>query len=144
MFKRIKHVHFVGIGGIGMSGIAEVLLNLGYKVIGSDVRATEITKRLEGLGASVYPRHAAENVKGAHVVVTSSAVHSDNPEILEAQRAKIPVIARAEMLAELERLGCIASDGDRGPWLGVVDLRSASFVPGPIERQVVLGRQGFE
>src|SRR5262245_9194853 len=104
MFKRIKHVHFVGIGGIGMSGIAEVLLNLGYKVSGSDLRSTEITQRLEQLGAIVFPRHAAENVKGAHVVVTSSAVHSDNPEILEAQRGKIPVIARAEMLAELERL----------------------------------------
>jgi len=104
MFKRIKHVHFVGIGGIGMSGIAEVLLNLGYKVTGSDLRSTEITQRLEQLGATVYPRHAPENVKGAHVVVTSSAVHTDNPEILEAQRGKIPVIARAEMLAELERL----------------------------------------
>src|SRR5262245_30780366 len=104
MFKRINHVHFVGIGGIGMSGIAEVLLNLGYKVTGSDIRATAITDRLEQLGATVYPRHAAENVIGAHVVVTSSAVHHDNPEIEEAQRRKIPVIARAEMLAELARL----------------------------------------
>src|SRR5215468_7002507 len=104
MFKRIKHVHFVGIGGIGMSGIAEVLLNLGYKVTGSDVRTTDITNRLERCGATVYARHAAENVKGAHVVVTSSAVRADNPEFLEAQRCKIPVIARAEMLAELARL----------------------------------------
>jgi UDP-N-acetylmuramate--alanine ligase len=104
MFKRIKHVHFVGIGGIGMSGIAEVLLNLGYKVTGSDLRSTAITERLEHLGAAVYPRHAAENVAGAHVVVISSAVHSDNPETEEAKRRKIPVIARAEMLAELARL----------------------------------------
>jgi UDP-N-acetylmuramate--alanine ligase len=104
MFKRIKHVHFVGIGGIGMSGIAEVLLNLGYKVTGSDVRTTPITDRLEKCGATIFPRHASENIKGAHVVVTSSAVHSDNPEILEANRSKIPVIARAEMLAELARL----------------------------------------
>jgi UDP-N-acetylmuramate--alanine ligase len=104
MFKRIKHVHFVGIGGIGMSGIAEVLLNLGYKVTGSDLRTTPITDRLERCGATVYSRHAAENIKGAHVVVTSSAVHPDNPEILEANRGKIPVIARAEMLAELARL----------------------------------------
>jgi UDP-N-acetylmuramate--alanine ligase len=104
MFKRIKHVHFVGIGGIGMSGIAEVLLNLGYKVTGSDLRATSITDRLERCGATVFPKHAAENVKGAHVVVTSSAVHSSNPEIEEAQRLKVPVIARAEMLAELARL----------------------------------------
>jgi UDP-N-acetylmuramate--alanine ligase len=104
VFKRFKHVHFVGIGGIGMSGIAEVLLNLGYKVSGSDLRATSITDHLEQCGAAVYPRHAAENVKGAHVVVTSSAVHPDNPEIQEAHRRKIPVIARAEMLAELARL----------------------------------------
>jgi UDP-N-acetylmuramate--alanine ligase len=104
VFKRINHVHFVGIGGIGMSGIAEVLLNLGYKVTGSDVRATAITERLERCGATIYPRHAAENIVGAHVVVTSSAVHADNPEIQEAERRKIPVIARAEMLAELARL----------------------------------------
>src|SRR6516225_3763908 len=104
MFKRIKHVHFVGIGGIGMSGIAEVLLNHGYKVTGSDMRAPAITDRLERSGATIYPRHAEENVNGAHVVVTSSAVRPDNPEIEEAQRRKIPVIARAEMLAELARL----------------------------------------
>src|SRR5436309_8346161 len=104
MFKRIKHVHFVGIGGIGMSGIAEVLLNLGYMVTGSDVRVTAITARLDKCGATVYPSHVAESVKGAHVVVTSSAVRRDNPEIQEAERHKIPVIARAEMLAELARL----------------------------------------
>src|SRR5436309_4031721 len=104
MFKRIKHVHFVGIGGIGMSGIAEVLLNLGYKVSGSDVRTTAITDRLERLGATIFPRHIAQNVSGAHVVVTSSAVRTDNPEIQEAEHHKIPVIPRAEMLAELARL----------------------------------------
>jgi UDP-N-acetylmuramate--alanine ligase len=104
VFKRIKHVHFVGIGGIGMSGIAEVLLNLGYKVTGSDIRVSAITDRLEQCGATVYLRHSPENVKGAHVVVTSSAVHQDNPEIQEAHRRKIPVIPRAEMLAELARL----------------------------------------
>src|SRR5947209_4834668 len=104
MFAKIQRIHFVGIGGIGMSGIAEVLLNLGYRVTGSDIRATAITERLEQLGATIYPRHAAENVKGAHVVVVSSAVHTNNPEIEEAQRRKIPVIARAEMLAELARL----------------------------------------
>src|SRR5262244_1685362 len=104
MFKRINQVHFVGIGGIGMSGIAEVLLNLGYRVTGSDIRSTAITDRLGQLGATVYPRHVPENVKGAHVVVISSAVRMDNPEIQEANRRKIPVIARAEMLAELARL----------------------------------------
>src|SRR5437870_7343397 len=104
MLKRFKHVHFVGIGGIGMSGIAEVLLSLGYKVTGAAVRATPITARLERCGATIYPRHAVENVSGAHVVVTSSAVRSDNPEIQEAERRKVPVIPRAEMLAELARL----------------------------------------
>jgi UDP-N-acetylmuramate--alanine ligase len=104
MFKRIQHVHFVGIGGIGMSGIAEVLLNLGYKVSGSDQRSTSITEHLAAHGAKVFYRHATENVAGAHVVVTSSAVSPQNPEILEADRRAIPVIPRAEMLAELARL----------------------------------------
>ena len=104
MFRRIKHVHFVGIGGIGMSGIAEVLLNLGYKVTGSDLRMTPITARLEKCGGTIFQQHAAENVSGAHVVVTSSAIRPGNPEILEAERRKIPVIPRAEMLAELARL----------------------------------------
>ena len=104
MFKFIKHVHFVGIGGIGMSGIAEVLLNLGYRVSGSDIRSTPITESLKEHGASIFTTHAAAHVKGAHVVVTSSAVQRDNPEIKEAMRRKIPVIPRAEMLAELARL----------------------------------------
>jgi UDP-N-acetylmuramate--alanine ligase len=104
VFKRFKHVHFVGIGGIGMSGIAEVLLNMGYRVSGSDLRSTPITESLAQHGAAIFLTHAASNVAGAHVVVTSSAVQPDNPEILEAVRLKIPVIPRAEMLAELARL----------------------------------------
>ena len=104
MFKRFKHVHFVGIGGIGMSGIAEVLLNMGYRVSGSDLRSTPITESLSRHGATIFVTHAASNVAGAHVVVTSSAVQANNPEILEAIRLKIPVIPRAEMLAELARL----------------------------------------
>jgi UDP-N-acetylmuramate--alanine ligase len=104
MFKRIKHIHFVGIGGIGMSGIAEVLLNLGYHVSGSDLRATPITESLKKQGATIFYTHAAENIGAAHVVVTSSAVRQDNPEILSAGRRNIPVIRRAEMLAELARL----------------------------------------
>jgi UDP-N-acetylmuramate--alanine ligase len=104
MYKRIQHVHFVGIGGIGMSGIAEVLVNLGYRVTGSDPRPTAITAALEGKGARIFAEHAASNIEGAHVVVVSSAVRPDNPEIAEAERLKIPVIARAEMLAELARL----------------------------------------
>jgi UDP-N-acetylmuramate--alanine ligase len=104
MFRRIQHVHFVGIGGIGMSGIAEVLVNMGFRVSGSDLRRSEATARLEGLGARVFEGHAAEQVGDSHVVVCSTAVRDDNPEIAEARRRSIPVIARAEMLAELMRL----------------------------------------
>ena len=104
MFKRIKHIHFVGIGGIGMSGIAEVLLNLGYQVSGSDLRSTPITEALRRQGATIFYTHAADNIGSAHVVVTSSAVRRDNPEILAAERRQIPVLPRAEMLAELARL----------------------------------------
>ncbi|HEX6183969.1 MAG TPA: UDP-N-acetylmuramate--L-alanine ligase [Pyrinomonadaceae bacterium] len=104
MFRRIQHVHFVGVGGIGMSGIAEVLLNMGFRVSGSDLRRSDVTARLESLGAKIYEGHAAENVSGAHVVVRSTAVRGDNPEVLEARRRSIPVIPRAEMLGELMRL----------------------------------------
>lgn len=104
MFRHVKHVHFVGIGGIGMSGIAEVLCNLGFRVSGSDLKQSAVTKRLESLGVRIYEGHAAENVDEAHVVVRSTAVRDDNPEIAEARRRSIPVIPRAEMLAELMTL----------------------------------------
>ncbi|MGH9860863.1 MAG: Mur ligase domain-containing protein, partial [Candidatus Acidiferrales bacterium] len=104
MFRNFQRIHFAGIGGIGMSGIAEVLLTLGYSVSGSDVKASPITARLENLGATIYEGHRAEQVEGAHVLVVSSAVKADNPEVVEAHRLKIPVIPRAEMLAELMRL----------------------------------------
>lgn len=104
MFERYKVIHFVGIGGIGMSGIAEVLHNLRYDVRGSDLRDSETTMRLKELGIKVYIGHKAENIDNAHVVVVSSAVSDDNPEVVEARRRSIPVIPRAEMLAELARL----------------------------------------
>jgi len=104
MFAKIQRIHFVGIGGIGMSGIAEVLLNLGYKVSGSDLKPSSVTQRLTTLGASTFEGHRAENIKGAEVVVTSSAIAADNPEVREAHELHIPVIQRAEMLAELMRL----------------------------------------
>jgi UDP-N-acetylmuramate--alanine ligase len=104
MFATFQHAHFVGIGGIGMSGIAEILLSLGMKVSGSDLRRSAVTDRLAGLGATIYEGHAAANVVGATVVVTSSAVNLRNPEVTEANARKIPVIPRAEMLAELMRL----------------------------------------
>ena len=103
-FQKTKHIHFVGIGGIGMSGIAELLINLGYKVSGSDLKHTAITKNLAALGGHIFRNHKSENVKGADVVVYSSAVGRDNPEILEAKERYIPVIPRTEMLAELMRL----------------------------------------
>ncbi|HEY3488506.1 MAG TPA: UDP-N-acetylmuramate--L-alanine ligase [Candidatus Deferrimicrobiaceae bacterium] len=105
MYRKGLRIHFVGIGGIGMSGIAELLLNLEYRVSGSDLKKSETTDRLEKLGATVLIGHAAENVPAdGHVVVISSAVKSDNPEVREAYRRKIPVIPRAEMLAELMRM----------------------------------------
>jgi len=104
MKHRVRGVHFVGIGGIGMSGIAEVLLNLGYRVSGSDLAESDTTHRLEELGAEVSIGHRAENLREADVVVTSSAVRKDNPEVKAAQERLIPVIPRAEMLAELMRM----------------------------------------
>lgn len=104
MLGRTRRVHFVGIGGIGMSGIAELLANLGYEVSGSDARASETTARLGTLGVRVRIGHDPSHLEAADVVVTSSAVRPDNPEIVEAHRRRIPVIPRAEMLAELMRL----------------------------------------
>jgi UDP-N-acetylmuramate--alanine ligase len=112
---RIQQVHFVGVGGAGMSGIAEVLVNQGFRVSGSDLKPTQVTERLASLGARVFAGHAAANVHGAHVVVTSSAVRADNPEVLEARRLHIPVIPRAEMLAELMRTKySVAVSGSHG------------------------------
>jgi UDP-N-acetylmuramate--alanine ligase len=103
MKHKVHRIHFVGIGGAGMSGIAEVLLNLGYQVSGSDAANNAVTQRLVGMGASVYQGHAAENVTGADVLVISSAIKEDNPEVQAARTAHIPVVARAMMLAELMR-----------------------------------------
>src|ERR1700681_528119 len=104
MFFKIQHLHFVGIGGIGMSGIAEVLLNLGYQISGSDLKLSPTTDRLARLGARISEGHAAENIAGAKAVVVSSAVDAKNPEVMEARRLQIPVIPRGELLAELMRL----------------------------------------
>jgi UDP-N-acetylmuramate--alanine ligase len=104
MYKKTKHIHFVGIGGIGMSGIAELLLNLGYKVSGSDLHSSVITANLAALGGTIYTGHQGQWVHGADVVVTSSAIAVDNPEVVAAREAGVPVIQRAEMLAELMRL----------------------------------------
>jgi len=104
MYGNIEKIHFVGIGGIGMSGIAEVLLNLGYQVSGSDLRESDTTERLRSLGGEICIGHTAENLTNVDVVVTSTAVQSDNPEVIEAKHRMVPVIPRAEMLAELMRM----------------------------------------
>jgi UDP-N-acetylmuramate--alanine ligase len=104
MYRKTKRIHFVGIGGIGMSGIAELLLSLGYRVSGSDLRSTDITTRLERLGGEIHQGHQGQWVADADVVVTSTAIATDNPEVVAAKAAHIPVVQRAEMLAELMRL----------------------------------------
>ncbi len=115
MFKRIKKLHFVGIGGSGMCGIAEVLINMGYDITGSDLKKTDITERLEELGAVVYYGHSPTNIGDADVVVISSAIRGDNPELKSAMERGIPVIRRAEMLAELMRMKYgIAVGGSHG------------------------------
>ena len=139
MFAKIQRIHFVGIGGIGMSGIAEVLLNLGYKVSGSDLKSSVLTQRLAGLGAAVFDRHAAENINGAEVVVTSSAIAEDNPEVAEARKLHIPVIPRAEMLAELMRLKYgIAVAGMHGKTT-TTSMVAAVLAGGGLDPTVVVG-----
>jgi UDP-N-acetylmuramate--alanine ligase len=139
MFATSQHAHFIGIGGIGMSGIAEILLNLDMKVSGSDLRRGPMTDRLAQMGATIYEGHAARNIAGATVVVTSSAVHADNPEVLEARARKIPVIQRAEMLAELMRLKYgIAIAGMHGKTT-TTTMVAAVLAAGGLDPTVVVG-----
>ena len=139
MFAKIQRIHFVGIGGIGMSGIAEVLLNLGYKVSGSDLKTSPVTERLAGLGATTVEGHRAENIAGAEVVVTSSAIAPDNPEVTEAHKLHIPVIQRAEMLAELMRLKYgIAIAGMHGKTT-TTSMVAAVLAAGGLDPTVVVG-----
>jgi UDP-N-acetylmuramate--alanine ligase len=139
MFAKIQRIHFVGIGGIGMSGIAEVLLNLGYKISGSDLKNSSVTQRLSGLGATVFEGHAGSNISGAEVVVTSSAVAPANPEVLEAHKLHIPVIPRAEMLAELMRLKYgIAVAGMHGKTT-TTSMVAAVLAGGGLDPTVVVG-----
>jgi UDP-N-acetylmuramate--alanine ligase len=139
MFAKIQRIHFVGIGGIGMSGIAEVLLNLGYKVSGSDLKSSAVTQRLATLGATTFEGHRAENVAGAEVVVTSSAIAAENPEVAEAHRLHVPVIQRAEMLAELMRLKYgIAIAGMHGKTT-TTSMVAAVLAAGGLDPTVVVG-----
>ncbi len=139
MLRKIERIHFVGIGGSGMSGIAEILLSLGYAVSGSDLRRSPATDRLASLGARVDEGHAAEHVTGAHVVVTSTAVKADNPEVAEARRAGVPVIPRAEMLAELMRLKYgVAVAGSHGKTT-TTSMVAAVLDHGGLDPTVVVG-----
>lgn len=136
---KIKNIHFVGIGGIGMSGIAEVLINLGYQISGSDRNLTEVTSHLKKIGAKIYNKHQAGNVKDADVLVYSSAVTTDNPEVEEAYRKKIPVIKRAEMLAELMRLKFgIAIAGTHGKTT-TTSLTGAVLSEGEMDPTLIIG-----
>jgi UDP-N-acetylmuramate--alanine ligase len=139
MFKRYQQVHFVGIGGVGMSGIAEVLLNLGYRITGSDARRGESVERLERLGAKVFIGHEASHADGAHVVVYSSAVARDNVEVQAARLRGVPVIPRAEMLAELMRLKYgIAVAGTHGKTT-TTSMVAAVLAAGEFDPTVVVG-----
>ncbi len=139
MYKKSQHIHFVGIGGIGMSGIAELLLNLGYRVSGSDLRESVNTKRLSGLGATVYYGHDKSNIRDVDVVVVSSAVREENPEIQQAHEAGIPVIPRAEMLAELMRLKySVAVAGAHGKTT-TTSLIASVLEQGELDPTVVIG-----
>ena len=139
MFKRYRHIHFVGIGGVGMSGIAEVLLNMGYRITGSDVKRGETVERLEQLGAKVFIEHDAANITDAHVVVYSAAVARDNAEVAAARARQVPVIPRAEMLAELMRLKYgIAVAGTHGKTT-TTSMVAAVLAEGRLDPTVVVG-----
>lgn len=139
MYLKKYHIHFVGIGGIGMSGIAELLLNLGYKVSGSDIRSSGIIRRLKRLGGTIFEGHSAEQVRGADVVVTSSAIGLDNTEVAAARKASIPLIPRAEMLAELMRLKySVAVAGAHGK-TSTTSIIASVLSKGGLDPTVVIG-----
>jgi len=139
MFAKIQRIHFVGIGGIGMSGIAEVLLNLGYKISGSDLKSSAVTQRLASLGATTFEGHSADNILGAEVVVTSSAISAENSEVAKARELHIPVIQRAEMLSELMRLKYgIAIAGMHGKTT-TTSMVAAVLAAGGLDPTVVVG-----
>src|SRR5689334_16794956 len=139
MYGRTHRIHLIGIGGAGMSGIAEVLLNLGYQVSGSDLKLSEATERLVGIGGRVFHGHAAANIEGAQVVVYSSAVRPENPELKAARIAGIPVIGRAEMLAELMRMKYgVAIGGSHGKTT-TTSMVAAVLQRGGLDPTIVVG-----
>ncbi len=134
-----KRVHFVGVGGIGMSGIAEVLLTLGFEVSGSDMKPSDLTARLQSMGAAIFAGHAGSNAAGADVVVYSSAVTPDNPELVEARRQGIPTISRGEMLAELLRLKYAVTVGGAHGKTSTTSLVAAVMAQGGLDPTVIVG-----
>jgi UDP-N-acetylmuramate--alanine ligase len=139
MFGKVQRIHFVGIGGAGMSGIAEILLALKCQVTGSDLKVSEVTERLRGLGAKVFAGHDERQIEGADVLVTSTAVSPDNPEVLEARRRGIPIIPRIEMLAEIARLKhTIAVAGSHGKTT-TTSLAALVLQAGNLDPTVVIG-----
>jgi UDP-N-acetylmuramate--alanine ligase len=139
MYRKQYHIFFVGIGGIGMSGIAELLLTLGYRVSGSDIVLSDVTQRLEKLGGKIFEGHHADQIKDVDVVVTSSAIQSENPEVLAAMEASVPVIPRAEMLAELMRLKySIAVAGAHGK-TSTTSMVASVLAEGGLDPTVVIG-----
>ncbi len=139
LMRRIQKVHFVGIGGVGMAGIAEVMLHLGYEVSGSDRNRNLLVQRLEGLGVRVYSEHAADNVTSADVVVMSTAIPPDNPELMQAKESRIPVVQRAEMLAELMRFSQgIAVAGTHGKTT-TTSLIASVLIQGGLDPTYVIG-----
>ena len=138
---RVRHIHFVGVGGAGMSGIAEVLHNLGYEVSGSDLKDSAVTRHLKGLGVKVTAGHDAALINGSDVIVMSSAVSADNPEVVAARRQRIPVIPRAEMLAELMRFRQgIAIAGTHGKTT-TTSLIASVLAEGGLDPTYVIGGQ---
>ena len=137
--RRIKKVHFVGVGGVGMSGIADVMNTLGYEVSGSDIASNANTQRLQASGVKIYTQHSVENVNDVDVVVTSSAIKSDNPDVVAAKKLRIPVIPRAEMLAELMRFSHgIAVAGTHGKTT-VTSLVASILAEGGLDPTYVIG-----
>ena len=137
--RRIRRIHFVGIGGVGMCGIAEVLLNLGYQVSGSDLKESPVTERLKSFGAQIFIGHRAENAAEADVLVVSSAVNTSNPEVATALERRIPVVPRAEMLAELMRYRHgIAVAGTHGKTT-TTSLIASVFAAGGLDPTFVIG-----
>ncbi|MBN1621920.1 MAG: UDP-N-acetylmuramate--L-alanine ligase [Endomicrobiales bacterium] len=139
MFKKIQHIHFVGIGGSGMSGIAEVLLNLGYKITGSDLKRSDVTDYLKAKGAKVFIGHKSSNINGANVVVTSTAIGTANPEVKAANRKKVPVIPRVEMLAELARLKYTVTIAGTHGKTTTTSLTSLVLEKGGFDPTIVIG-----